>query len=325
MTNNKTRFFSIDKPNIDIKNKAVLEKTAYNSLPRKNLTRQIAKLGYDRLNNSTLIIHKEKVFGIENLPNSISKYSDYKNYGNAIMDFNEYKPVEDSCVGLFTKKLNKNTWEFREDNYFMKGKIRGENIEVADSDEYKEYKRLILILESPHKNEYDENIEPIFPAQGTTGEQIKEKLGLKITKNNIEVDGDNSIENTEKKNKVKIVLRGKEYIVLLINPVQYPASCFEFFDENIKLKDWERRKLTHNVFKTLFSEEGANLRKDFKERLKRYYRKNNDVIINCATDQNKETVKEAIEEAIKEKFPKQSVIIYNLIHPSSWVYEKSVK
>ena len=322
MKNLKTSFFSIDKPDIVVKKKAVLKKAVYNSLPRKKLTRQIVKLGCDRLNKSTLIIYEGKIFGIENLPDGISKYSDYKEHKNAIMDFNEYEPVKDSCVGLFTK-VNKTTWGFRKENYFIERKIRGKKIEVADSNEYKKYKRLILVLDSPHRNEYDKHKQPIYPAQGTTGEQVKEKLGLKIIENNREIDEEKS---TKKKDKVKIVLEDKEYIVLLINPIQYPASCFDFLDENdnIKLKDLEKAKLTHYVFEALFSEEGANLRKDFKERLKEYYRNNKDVIINCAIRWNKEIVKEAIEEAIKEKFTNQKVKIYDLTHPSSWVYEKNV-
>lgn len=99
--------------------------------------------------------------------------------------------------------------------------------------------------------------------------------------------------------------KSKQYIVLLVNPVQYQASChIQLQREGLKCC----RKLTAKVFRVLFGIRGHNLREDFKERITRYAP---DVIVNCTTSSVKGVVKTAIKEAGYKESLKDC-------HPSWW-------
>jgi hypothetical protein len=73
---------------------------------------------------------------------------------------------------------------------------------------------IVIVLESPHKDEYlydMKKIKPIAPAQGVTGEKIDSYL----------IDIINAYKNLMKINQ-------PEYRVLLVNPIPYQTSLYFF-------------------------------------------------------------------------------------------------
>ena len=145
-------------------------------------------------------------------------------------------------------------------------------------------KKIAVILESPHKDEYDADFVPIRPANGRTGRNLEKKLSLQ--------------------NKILPHLEvSNMYLVRLMNPVQYQASCAYFVKRSI-------RSETDKVFRTLFSKKGFNLRDDFIERLQAFQP---DIILNCCTYALGEGV---VSTAINESH--LNTFVLRLKHPSCW-------
>lgn len=147
--------------------------------------------------------------------------------------------------------------------------------------------RLCLILESPHKDEFDQYGNPLRPANGKTGQNIQEKI-------------------TSRKGIINMLNPSFAYEVYLVNPIQYQASCYN------QLKKQTSRSVTNQVFRKLFSARGFNLRADFINRLKKY---SPNLIVNCCTSSLKSTVNVAIKEA-NLPLPKEGYI--GDVHPSVW-------
>lgn len=129
-------------------------------------------------------------------------------------------------------------------------------------------KKLALILESPHKSEYDSNNNPLRPGNGKTGTAINQKISSRV--------------------KITSILDPKYvYKVYIMNAIQYQASCY------MVLGKLYSRSNTNVVFRKLFSKKFFNLRLDFINRLNAY---DPDVIINCCTKSSglDKTVKNAI-------------------------------
>lgn len=185
---------------------------------------------------------------------------------------NEYVP--DSIRGELFYKSNK--WNYK---HYEK------RIETLN---LKGYKKIAIILESPHKDEYNSKDEPLFPAQGRTGCQIKKYL--------------------LNRGFISSLKKDKKYAVLLINPIQFQASCYKYLKRNnLKVK----RSVTDKVFRFLFGKRGINLREDFIKRLKEYQP---DIIVNCSTS----GVKEVVGTAIKETGIMNIENVKSDKHPSVW-------
>lgn len=146
----------------------------------------------------------------------------------------------------------------------------------------KKLKRLCLILESPHKSEFDSNNNPIRIANGTTGRKLESKITIKCKKWKLE--------------------KKYAYVIYLLNAIQYQCSCYKL------LKDkWDRKNKKH-VFKLLFSNKyGFGLCDDFVNRVKmgEFYK-----IINCVTSDLKRDVNKVLKEN------KLKIICDS--HPSIW-------
>lgn len=149
-------------------------------------------------------------------------------------------------------------------------------------------KKLALILESPHKDEFDQYNNPLRPANGKTGHKINNKI---CSRSSI-----TSLLNTT-----------FAYEVYLINPIQYQTSCYCVLGSSYS------RANTNEVFRKMFSKKGFNLRKNFISRLKKY---NPNIIINCCTSSGglKKTVEVAIKEAVNIN---NSNYTFDY-HPSVW-------
>lgn len=132
---------------------------------------------------------------------------------------------------------------------------------------YKGYKRIVIIVESPHKYEYSFDYKPIGPAQGKTGIMIEKNID-KI----LELFG----------------TKDEKYILIISNPVQFQASLGSFYPwglhDSIRNNLWTK---LYEIYKT-----------DFESRLKRY---KPDYILNATTDGRQKRIDELIENLIAEK------------------------
>lgn len=150
----------------------------------------------------------------------------------------------------------------------------------------KQCRKIALILESPHKDEYSENYVPLRPANGKTGNNINKKLSNRPY----------IIKFSQKYN----------YQILIMNPIQVQCSCYhQFKPHGID----STSNITNKVFRCLFNRSKGNLRKDFISRLKQY---EPDIVLNCSTYGAKSVVETAIKEAIERYSDHKDT------HPSVW-------
>lgn len=149
---------------------------------------------------------------------------------------------------------------------------------------------ILLILESPHEEEYIyKNILcPNAPAQGKTGINIEEciiEVFDKIINNNKINDGD--------------------YRIIIYNPIPYQTSLHYLHNKGINSSF---KTLRNNVWKKLWNEE-VSIKNEFKDFLK-----NNDIkiVLNATTSDLKEYVSDFIKSNsnIKNKF--------EIYHPAAW-------
>lgn len=156
----------------------------------------------------------------------------------------ENRICKDNLVATVEWKSDK--WEFKKNNILPDERIK--NFESVNI-ESKENDRIVIILESPHKDEYSNEI--VAPAMGKTGQNI-EKYLLKILNKKIKKPKEN----------------GKKYDVILMNAIQYQTSFgidTEYFRDRVWL--------------TLWNKEGG--REEFIEKLKGY---KPDIIFNFCTN-----------------------------------------
>lgn len=147
---------------------------------------------------------------------------------------------------------------------------------------------IVLLLESPHKDEYQKNkFIPLAPAQGATGRAI-EKFKDKNSSKNIKY-----LTLEELLIKSNIVEKAP---ILLVNPVQYQASLGSFTKKLNK-------NLRNNLWKSLFNE----LKNDFISRLNLY---KPSLIINGCTNDLKDEINNCI--------PFKKII--NVPHPYNWSF-----
>lgn len=150
----------------------------------------------------------------------------------------------------------------------------------------KEQPRLIIILESPHKDEYHQSSKiPIGPANGITGDNIRKHINSAL---NLGPNGS--------------ILYDDRYSLILINPIQFQCSMGK-----------SKPVLRDNTFIELWNNGGEN---DFCQRLHSYCRES-DVVVNCCTkgERNLRTlVRDAIDQTCR--LP-TSVRLVHRCHPSS--------
>jgi hypothetical protein len=154
----------------------------------------------------------------------------------------------------------------------------------------KNFSKMVLLLESPHKDEFSASGHPLRPANGKTGKKINQLLG-KIVSNN----------------SPKSLNNGTIYKVYLVNAIQYQTSCYlglhvyPWYSKN-----W--RTIRNSVFKCLWNDNNLGLQKDLCTRIKMI---NPSIIMNCVTGGNNPKGLRAMVEQLVH-----SNNLYN--HPSSW-------
>ena len=160
-----------------------------------------------------------------------------------------------------------------------------------------QYERtILLLLESPHKEEYNNNDPrcPIAPAQGATGTNIDKFLGC-------------SLNRSEMANEI-----GANARVIIANPVQFQTSLCAIHKKKLKGDCWTG-KLRDAVWKTLWNE--RQIRDDFCCRLRAY---NPNILLNCCTENLRDHVTTSLSEF------GLNALIYKAGHPSSWYGQRGV-
>ena len=178
-------------------------------------------------------------------------------------------------------------------------------------------KTIVIVLESPHKDEYLCNVgQPIAPAQGSTGSNIQGWL-------------DHVLRSCPA---LCRELRTGTTRVMLSNPVQFQASLASVINsgsQNRKVRDAVRKKIRDAVWKALWDsqptvtsqdcgERTANasfpIRDCFEDRLKTY---NPDYIINaCTSTGSMKKMKESVSSFLRCRF--LDCKRYEVNHPSCW-------
>lgn len=168
---------------------------------------------------------------------------------------------------------------------------------------------IVIVLESPHKDEYLRNVgQPIAPAQGSTGSNIEDWL-------------DHVLRSCSA---LCRELRAGTTRVVLSNPVQFQASLASVIESGSQWK-----KVRDAVWKALWDsqptatsqdcgERTANasfpIRDCFEDRLRTY---SPDYIINaCTSTGSMKKMKESVSSFLRCHFP--NCKRYEATHPSSW-------
>lgn len=151
---------------------------------------------------------------------------------------------------------------------------------------------LIIILESPHIDEFDNDKREIGPAHGKTGSNIRNLFHCATRK--------------------ILVKSGIKYRLILINAVQYQCSLGLGSRANLSQKD--------DVFDSCWEHKFIG-RSDFLNRLNPFISIESDksIIINCCTkssNKSKAERKQKVSEAIREVVGSKT--FYELSHPSAW-------
>ena len=147
-------------------------------------------------------------------------------------------------------------------------------------------KNILVILESPHRFEYDENKLPLGLAMGKTGQNFFELF-------------------TEALGKSVLKLRDGEYNVILSNAIQYQTSCgLNPIDRKLRDKNWI----------DIYENHGGEI--DFKKRL--YSLKPRYTINLCTGGRNPQGLRSRINKSLEQfKLIKNKHFIEGN-HPASW-------
>ena len=172
-------------------------------------------------------------------------------------------------------------------------------------------KTIVIVLESPHEDEYLRNAgQPIAPAQGVTGRNLRRHL-YKVLRSCCSLH---------------CSLRAGTSRLILSNPVQFQASLVSVIDSG---KQWHKirnavwRKLWNYRYDTTPQDCGGQtasgsfpIRDCFKNRLARY---SPNYIINACTSSFSTNVSDFLKSL---HFPDMEGL-YQVCHPSSWNSERN--
>jgi len=126
------------------------------------------------------------------------------------------KPSPDQYVGELLVQSRKYTFNFYERDTIDYSET---DYKFLSNNTYHE-KNILVVLESPHRFEYDENNNPIGLAMGKTGDSLFELFTFALNKSCLRInDG--------------------EYNVILTNAIQYQTSCgLNPIDRKLRDKNW---------------------------------------------------------------------------------------
>lgn len=211
---------------------------------------------------------------INNVSLKVKTKSNNKIFGNKYkLNYSNGDKVNDEKRGFLYFDNNSSTWIFC----------------GLSQIKHKKYNNLVLILESPHKSEYDTSGKPLRPANGITGLKINKYLT-------------NQIQPNWKLNK------GTIYCVWIVNAIQYQMSGYNQLKNNQYYS-----KIWHTVrncaFKTVWENETTfGLQDDLKKRVESIKPL---IIINCVTGgKNKYSLQNLVDNVVRSNC--------KCNHPSVW-------
>lgn len=152
---------------------------------------------------------------------------------------------------------------------------------------------ILLVLESPHKDEIKlENnvLQPKAPAQGTTGSQLKKKLARVLEYN------------------MSLLNLNGEYRFYIVNPIRMQTSLFALHGKSLKEKEYAA--LRDEIWRLMWSHHP-----DFKNGFKKLLGDVNPCIVLNACTAN-------LKKEVNSEMPK-NISLFEVYHPSSWVYRKA--
>ena len=171
-------------------------------------------------------------------------------------------------------------------------------------------KKIAIIVESPHKNEFDLAFNPIRPLNGSSGRRFDSKICdvLDILKNN-----------------TMLKFTTGFYEIKIFNPVRYQASCYHFFHNLIPNQNPVAqnnytldRKFTNFVWKILYNDQnGPREENNFTNDIMFY---SPDYIINCCTGEykNGHTLSSSKSKSDLKKIVRNSLYNCSSNHNLSW-------
>lgn len=141
---------------------------------------------------------------------------------------------------------------------------------------------IVLLLESPHKDEYTKDLRPLGPARGSTGRQLQQYLCSHV---------------------LPILLHhglhldlNRRYALCLVNPIPFQTSLGHVLTKS-------NRALRDSVWMALW----GSCQGDFEQRMADY---NPEIIWNACTSVVKKEMRESLQGISAAQF--------NLTHPSNW-------
>lgn len=217
---------------------------------------------------------------------NISTHSFIKNEGDFLVIKNNFFDESKKVKNVYRYYLKKDNslyicYDFAE-------KMPGCNSEFNDCslDLEKNLPTILIVLESPHQYEYnytDSNLEPIAPAQKSTGKQLDSNLAKIIEE-------------------ISTELTELEYRVLIVNPIPFQTSLHFLHKKPIKSL---YKTLRDKVWITLWNND--SYKNDF---VKLINSENVKLVLNCCTA--------GLYINISNLLDDQQILYYELNHPSSW-------
>lgn len=217
--------------------------------------------------------------------------------------FAEKKKVQD--VWRYNIKKNKRSNHFELWNSENNRKISEDNQYTDKPATEAKGNVCLLIIESPHKDEYDENFNPIAPAQGKTGKNIENYFCEIINSldESIKRVFCKKIKKKDNQNKQE----SYEVMQLIIcNPVQFQASLYELHQSE---NSWDYSNFKDSIWRKLYNNDIGKER-SFINRVNKTYKPK--IIINACTYNVGKVVDAKIKKMQEHFYLKASS------HPSVW-------
>jgi len=162
-------------------------------------------------------------------------------------------------------------------------------------------KSVVLVIESPHKDEYNKNYSPIAPAQGATGLKIEKYFCGIINKYK------------------KIKLPTGNYDFIISNPVQFQTSLYHLHGVPLSSKNTAVSGVRDKIWKSIFPYEIKN----FHSRISNYKPM---IIINACTVKLKPLVNKELKKWKNSNKSNSNVKIFTANkHPCIWSSKVSLK
>ncbi len=236
------------------------------------------------------------------------EFSNLKNYNKDLMNFDNKKNIiiknkfiNNSVPNIIRYQVDilKNTGDITVNSILNKKNIiKNSNYsDILLNKDLKIDKSITLILESPHKAEFEyfnNYLKPISPAQGSTGKNIDNKLQKLL----VEIISNNNLSDLESEN----------YKLVIINPISFQTSLHFFHRKS--LSEYHFKKLRDKVWQESW-EKDITYKKNLSANLKKI---NSNLIINACTSNLSPLIQEFLENNFKNKHLVKSY------HPSAWIF-----